>query len=63
MPIIQIHLLEGRNTEVKKQLMREMNEIVCRTLDVEPSQVRILINELQKENWSVSGIAKDEQTN
>ncbi|PEJ53673.1 MULTISPECIES: 2-hydroxymuconate tautomerase family protein [unclassified Bacillus (in: firmicutes)] len=60
MPIIQIQLLEGRSTELKKQLMREINEVVCRTLDVQPPQVRILINEFQNENWSVGGVAKDE---
>ncbi|MGG0178716.1 tautomerase family protein [Gottfriedia acidiceleris] len=60
MPIIQIQLIEGRSPELKKQLMRELNEVVCRTLDVQPPQVRILINEIQKENWSVGGVAKDE---
>ncbi|PGL72057.1 2-hydroxymuconate tautomerase [Bacillus sp. AFS055030] len=60
MPIIQIQLIEGRSPELKKQLMREINEVVCRTLDVGPPQVRILINEIKKENWSVGGVAKDE---
>ncbi|MEE6450660.1 2-hydroxymuconate tautomerase family protein [Gottfriedia acidiceleris] len=60
MPIIQIQLIEGRSPDLKKQLMREINEVVCRTLDVQPGQVRILINEFEKANWSVGGVAKDE---
>jgi 4-oxalocrotonate tautomerase len=60
MPIIQIQLIEGRSPELKKQLMREINEVVCRTLNVQPAQVRILINEFEKENWSVGGVSKDE---
>lgn len=61
MPIIQIHMLEGRSSEVKKKLLKEMNEVICNTLEVNPHQVKILLNELPKEHWSTGGITKDEE--
>lgn len=63
MPIIQVQMLEGRSLEVKKSLMKEINEVVCRTLDVAPNQVRILLDEYPKENWSTGGISKAEASN
>ncbi len=58
MPIIQVQMLEGRSTDVKNNLMKEMNEVVCRILNVSPNQVRILLNEYSEENWSIGGISK-----
>lgn len=63
MPIIQVQMLEGRSLEVKKSLMKEINEVVCRTLDVASNQVRILLDEYPKENWSTGGISKAEASN
>jgi len=63
MPIIQIQMLEGRSTELKKELMKEINEVVCRTLEVLPVQVKVLINEYPKENWSTGGVTKAEESN
>lgn len=63
MPIIQVQMLEGRSSEVKNTLMKEMNEVVCRILNVSSDQVRILLNEYKEENWSVGGISKAELSN
>jgi len=63
MPIIQVQMLEGRSTDVKNNLLKEMNEVVCRILNVSPDQVRILLNEYPEENWSVGGISKTELSN
>ncbi|MEH6938230.1 tautomerase family protein [Bacillus sp. JJ664] len=62
MPIIQVQMLEGRSTDVKNNLLKEMNEVVCRILDVSPEQVRILLNEYTEENWSIGGISKANQS-
>ncbi|WP_088043762.1 tautomerase family protein [Bacillus sp. EAC] len=62
MPIIQIQMLEGRSTELKKELMKEINEVVCRTLEVLPVQVKVLINEYPKGNWSTGGVTKAEES-
>ncbi len=55
MPIIQMNLLEGRTVEQKRNVVAAITEAVVRTLDVRPDQVRILINELGVEHFSVAG--------
>jgi 4-oxalocrotonate tautomerase len=55
MPIIQVHLLEGRSGEQKKKLVSEMTGAVCSSLDVVPEQVRIILSEMSPEDYSVGG--------
>ena len=55
MPIVKIHLLEGRNQEKKKQLVREVTQAICRSIDVKPQQVRIILDEMSRDSYSVGG--------
>jgi 4-oxalocrotonate tautomerase len=61
MPIIQVHLLEGRSGEQKKKLVSEMTGAVCSSLDVVPEQVRIILSEMSPEDYSVGGILFSEK--
>ena len=56
MPIIQVHLLQGRSADVKRRFAREATELVCRCFDVESEQVRIIFSEMERENYSISGV-------
>ena len=56
MPIIQVHLLQGRSGEQKKKLVGEMTTAVCSSLGVAPEQVRIILSEMSPEDYSVSGV-------
>ena len=60
MPIIDITLLEGRDLETKKQLMREMTELVVARLGAPRESVRIAIREIPKSHYCVGGVPKDE---
>jgi 4-oxalocrotonate tautomerase len=55
MPIIQLHIAEGRTVEQKAAAMAAITDAVVRTLDVRPEQVRILISEANPENFSIAG--------
>jgi 4-oxalocrotonate tautomerase len=55
MPIIQVYIAEGRTTEQKVAAMGAITEVVVRTLDVRPEQVRILFNEVNPSNFSIAG--------
>lgn len=61
MPIIQVHLIEGRSKEIKQQLISEITEAVSRTLGNAPETIRILLNEVPKENWGIAGVAMSER--
>jgi 4-oxalocrotonate tautomerase len=55
MPVLQIHLIEGRDMEKKKRLVKNVTQAVCESLDVEPEQVRIILSETARENYAVAG--------
>ncbi|MDR0648200.1 MAG: tautomerase family protein [Synergistaceae bacterium] len=56
MPIIQVHLLQGRSRDAKRRFAREATELVCRCLDVKPEQVRIIFSEMEREDYAISGV-------
>lgn len=55
MPIVQVHLLEGRSLEQKKNLVKEMTSSICSSLGVRPEQVRIILSEMNPDEYSVGG--------
>ncbi|HPI98536.1 MAG TPA: 2-hydroxymuconate tautomerase [Synergistales bacterium] len=55
MPIVQIHLLKGRNLEQKKRLVREVTSAICDSIEVKPEQVRIILQEMPMDCYSVGG--------
>jgi 4-oxalocrotonate tautomerase len=56
MPIIEVHMLEGRTIEQKRELVGQVTEAVCRTLGARPEQVRIILSEMPKEDYSIAGV-------
>jgi 4-oxalocrotonate tautomerase len=55
MPIIEMHLLEGRSVEKKRKAVAAITAALVETLEVRSDQVRILITEHALENFSVGG--------
>ncbi|NSL50573.1 4-oxalocrotonate tautomerase [Calidifontibacillus erzurumensis] len=55
MPLIQIHIIEGRPPEKIEQLIKEVTDTVCKTLDAPIESVRVLINEIPPEHWGIAG--------
>ena len=56
MPIIEMHLMQGRTNEQKRAVAEAVAEAVTRTLGVGPEQVRLLITEHSSEEFSVGGV-------
>jgi len=57
MPIIEMHLLTGRSTEVKGRAAKAITEAAAQALGVSPETVRILITEHGKDEFYVAGVA------
>lgn len=55
MPIIHIDLLEGRTVEKKRALVEKVTEAVCEAIDAPADHVRIILNDMPKENYAVAG--------
>lgn len=55
MPIIVAHILEGRSSETKAELIRNITEAVARTLAVPPESVRVIVSEMGKDGYGIGG--------
>ncbi|PAE26593.1 MULTISPECIES: 2-hydroxymuconate tautomerase family protein [Bacillaceae] len=60
MPIIQVHLLDGRSDSQLKELISSLTEAAVGSLEVNPNQVRVIIQPVPKTHWGVGGITKAE---
>lgn len=58
MPIIEIHLLEGRTTGQKQRAATAITEAVVDSLGVRPESVRILITEHEVDGFYVAGLPR-----
>lgn len=56
MPILQVHMLAGRDRETRRELIARLTETTCLVLDVEPECVRVELIEVTTENWGVAGV-------
>ena len=56
MPFLQMHTIEGRPEEKKKQLIAELTETVCKVLEADPQSVRVELIEVPPENWGIAGV-------
>ena len=56
MPVIHVHMFEGRTVEQKRKLVTAMTEAVVKSLDAKPESVQILIHDMSKSNVSVAGV-------
>lgn len=58
MPIIEMHLLEGRSSEQKQRAASAITEAVIASLGVRPESVRILITEHEADEFYVAGVSR-----
>lgn len=55
MPILQIELLKGRTLEQKRAMVKKVTEAITETLNCPKEAVRIIIREMDKENFARAG--------
>lgn len=61
MPIIQFNMLEGRTTEMKRELAAKVTDTVVQVLGVRRETVRILIHEMAVQDFSVGGVTAQDR--
>lgn len=54
-PLLQVHLLEGRPPAVKSQLVRELTDVVQRVLGSSRERISVLVSEYSEGDWNVAG--------
>ena len=55
MAIVSITIIEGRSPGTKCRLAARLTDAVVETLNAEPRQVRVVINEVPEGNYAVAG--------
>jgi len=55
MPVVTVAMHEGRTIDQKRALVKEITEVVARTIGVDPTGVQVIIDEIKLENWSAGG--------
>jgi len=61
MPIVQIHLMHGRNDEKKRLLVKKVTEAICDSIDVAPEKVKIILSDMMPSDYAIGGILKSDQ--
>jgi 4-oxalocrotonate tautomerase len=56
MPIVQISMIEGRTKEKKEALIKKVTDAIAEALQIPHDRVRIILNEVPKENIGHGGI-------
>ena len=62
MPIVQIHLIEGRTVEQKRALVQKVTTAVCESVNVTPEAVKIILSDMAKHDYAIGGVLKLDQT-
>lgn len=58
MPIVSIHLVEGRTDEQKEKLIHEVTEACHRALGAPRESVRVILTDMPKQHYGVGGVSK-----
>jgi len=61
MPIIHVHMYEGKTIDQKRKLVVAMTEAVVKSLDTKPESVRILLHDVPRHNLAVAGVLASER--
>lgn len=55
MPLIQVTMVEGRTTEQKHALIRNLSASMSETLGVPLERIRVAIYEVSADEWGIGG--------
>ena len=56
MPVVQIDMLEGRTTEQKRAMVKQVTNAITETCNCPADAVTIVIREISKQHFSEAGV-------
>ncbi|MGB9881007.1 MAG: 2-hydroxymuconate tautomerase [Anaerolineae bacterium] len=56
MPLVIVKMLEGRSTEQKRRLAKDITEVVMKYTGVSEDQVDVIFEDYPHENWAKAGV-------
>lgn len=61
MPIVHIHLIEGRTLEQKRKLVQKVTKAVCESVDTPPEAVKIILSDMARHDYAEAGVLYSEK--
>lgn len=61
MPIIKVEMLKGRTLDQKRKLAEKVTDAVSESVNCPKEAVRIIIREMELENFSEGGILRSDK--
>lgn len=61
MPVVQIHLIEGRSVDQKRALAQKVTQAVCESVNVPPQAVHVILTDMKREDYADAGVLKIDQ--
>jgi 4-oxalocrotonate tautomerase len=56
MPVVRTEIYDGRSLDQKRQLVKEVTDVVARVTGNSPQGVHVIIDEVKRENWAIGGL-------
>ncbi len=56
MPFISVRMLEGRDQEQKRELVKAITDSMAEICGADPQHVHVVIDEIPKSNWAREGV-------
>ena len=56
MPFISVRMLEGRDQEQKKKLVKSITDVMETVCGADPEHVHVVIEEVPKDSWARGGV-------
>jgi 4-oxalocrotonate tautomerase len=56
MPIVQIHMIEGRSDEQKRALARKVTDAVCESVNCPAEAVKVIISNMARVDYAEAGV-------
>jgi 4-oxalocrotonate tautomerase len=56
MPFISVRMLEGRDQEQKKKLVKSITDVMETVCGADPQHVHVVIEEIPKDSWARGGV-------
>jgi 4-oxalocrotonate tautomerase len=63
MPIVNIQIMQGRPEEKIKEVIQNVTEAICATLNAPKENVRVIVTEIPKTHWGIGGTAVSDMPN
>lgn len=59
MPIMVVHMMEGRSDEQKERLIEKLTDAAVEALDAPRQSVRVMLQEMPKTHFGVGGVTAE----